>query len=77
MTFPDQKFAAVAEYADAYFEQSKAAQASVDRGKVEVACKLLDAAYGRGATLYVCGNGGSASISNHCGASPFTPTTAA
>ena len=65
MTFPDQKFAAVAEFADAYFEQSTAAQASVDRGKLEAACKLLDAAYGRGATLYVCGNGGSASISNH------------
>jgi phosphoheptose isomerase len=26
---------------------------------------LLDGAYGRGAQLYVCGNGGSASISNH------------
>ena len=65
MTFPDQKFAAVAEFADAYFEQSKAAQTSVDRGKLEAACKLFDAAYWRGATLFGGGNGGWASISNH------------
>ena len=65
MTFPDEKFAAIGDYADAYFEKCKAAHASVDKGKLEAACKLLDGAYGRGAQLYVCGNGGSASISNH------------
>ena len=65
MTFPDEKFTAIGDYADAYFEKCKAAHASVDKRKLEAACKLLDGAYGRGAVLYVCGNGGSASISNH------------
>ncbi|MCZ6608167.1 MAG: SIS domain-containing protein [Alphaproteobacteria bacterium] len=65
MTFPEQKFTSVAEYAAAYFGQSRAAQESVDGKKLEAAFKILDAAYGRGAQLYVCGNGGSASISNH------------
>ena len=65
MTFPEQKFTAIAEYAAAYFEKSVAAQVSVDGEKLDAAFKILDAAYGRGAQLYVCGNGGSASISNH------------
>ncbi len=65
MTFPDEKFSSVAGYADAYFAAVGKAQASVDRKKLTEALKLLDAAYERGATLYVCGNGGSASISNH------------
>jgi len=65
MTFPERKFTAIAEYAAAYFEQSRAAQESVDGEKLDAAFKILDAAYGRGAQLYVCGNGGSASISNH------------
>ena len=65
MTFPDEKFSSVTGYADAYFAEVGKAQASVDRKKLTQALKLLDAAYERGATLYVCGNGGSASISNH------------
>jgi len=65
MTFPDEKFSSVAGYADAYFVEVGKAQASVDRKMLTRALKLLDAAYERGATLYVCGNGGSASISNH------------
>lgn len=65
MTFPDEKFSSVADYADVYFAEVGKAQASVDRKKLTQALKLLDAAYERGATLYVCGNGGSASISNH------------
>ncbi|NQU61351.1 MAG: SIS domain-containing protein [Rhodospirillales bacterium] len=65
MTFPDEKFAAIGNYADAYFEKQQAASASVDRDALEGALELLDAAYERGAVLYVCGNGGSASISNH------------
>ena len=65
MTFPDKKFASIAEYAGAYFDQGKAATASVDAEKLEAALACLDAAYERGGTVYVCGNGGSASISNH------------
>ena len=65
MTFPDKKFASVAEYASAYFDQAKAAASSVDSEKLEAALACLDAAYERGGMVYVCGNGGSASISNH------------
>lgn len=64
MTFPDEKFTSVTTFADAYFERYAKAAASIDRGRLEAAAKLLDAAYRRGATLYVCGNGGSAAIAN-------------
>ena len=65
MTFPDEKFTDAASYADAYFEQLARAAASVDRGRLAAAVALLEKAYERRATLFVCGNGGSASISNH------------
>jgi D-sedoheptulose 7-phosphate isomerase len=65
MTFPDEKFPDAASYTDAYFEQLASAAASVDRGRLAAAVAILDKAYERGATLFVCGNGGSAAISNH------------
>lgn len=65
MTFPDQKFDTISAYAGAYFDHGRKAQDSVDPEKLDAAFRLLDAAYGRGAVLYACGNGGSASISNH------------
>ena len=65
MTFPDEKFGDAATYSDAYFEELSRAAASVDRGRIAAAVAILDKAYQRGATLFVCGNGGSASISNH------------
>jgi len=65
MTFPDTKFSDISGYTDAYFEQYAKAAASVDRGKLAEAAEVLLKAYGAAKTLYVCGNGGSASISNH------------
>ncbi len=65
MSFPDTKFSDISTYASAYFEQIKAAQTSVGADSLEAAFALLDEAYGRGAVVYVCGNGGSAAISNH------------
>ncbi len=65
MTFPDEKFKTVTGFAEAYVENLKTAHGSVDGEKLEAACKLLAAAYERGASVYACGNGGSASISNH------------
>ncbi|MEO5335387.1 MAG: SIS domain-containing protein [Magnetospirillum sp. WYHS-4] len=64
MTFPDSKFDSVARYADAYFDRVAKAAASVDRDRLAATAALLDAAYRRGATLFVCGNGGSAAIAN-------------
>jgi len=65
MTFPDTAFPDIAAYGDAYFERLRAAAASVDRATLAEAGQILEAAYERGAMVYVCGNGGSASISNH------------
>lgn len=65
MTFPDSKFSDISSYTDAYFAQYAAASASVDRAKLAEAAEILLAAYRASKTLYVCGNGGSAAISNH------------
>ena len=65
MTFPKTKFSDVSDYTDAYFEQYAKASASVDRIKLAQASDILLVAYSASKTLYVCGNGGSASISNH------------
>lgn len=65
MTFPDDKFADIAGYCDAYFDRSARAAASVDRAALARAAETLLAAYEAGAMVYVCGNGGSAAISNH------------
>jgi D-sedoheptulose 7-phosphate isomerase len=65
MTFPKTKFSDISDYTDAYFEQYAKASASVDRIKLAQASDILLVAYSASKTLYVCGNGGSASISNH------------
>ena len=65
MTFPDKKYAAVGDLADDYFGRYAHAAGSVDRARLAEAAAMLEAAYERGATVYVCGNGGSAAISNH------------
>jgi D-sedoheptulose 7-phosphate isomerase len=65
MTFPKTKFSEISGYTDAYFEQYAKASASVYRIKLAQASDILLVAYSASKTLYVCGNGGSASISNH------------
>jgi phosphoheptose isomerase len=65
MTFPDTSFADVGAFADAYFERARVAAASVDRRRLAAAAERLARAYADGASVYACGNGGSASISNH------------
>ena len=65
MTFPNKKFADARSYADAYFAQMNTAASSVDRGKIERAAHVLAKTYSSDGTVYACGNGGSAAISNH------------
>ena len=65
MTFPDQKYSNIRDYAAAYFDQYKGAFSSVDMTKLDGAIKLLSECYDARRTLFVCGNGGSAAISNH------------
>ncbi len=64
MTFPDRKYTDIAAFSDDYFESERAAARSVDRARLAEAARLLDDVYTRGATLFVCGNGGSAAIAN-------------
>ena len=65
MTFPDQRYSSPSYYAAAYFEQYAKASTSVDVRKLADAIAVLQNTYENDCTLYVCGNGGSASISNH------------
>jgi D-sedoheptulose 7-phosphate isomerase len=65
MTFPDTKYSDIGNFSGAYFEAYGKSAASVDGIRLAEAAKILETAYQAGATLYVCGNGGSASISNH------------
>ena len=65
MTFPDQTFDRAGTFTKAYFEQLGQAAASVDGDRVAKAARIMADAYARRATVFSCGNGGSAAISNH------------
>jgi len=65
MTFPDQKYGSPKKYVDAYFKYHSKAVSSVDGENLANAIVILQNLYESDGTLYVCGNGGSASIANH------------
>lgn len=65
MTFPDKKYSGIAAFAADYTAQYARAAASVDGDELARAAALMDQVYRRRSTVYVCGNGGSAAISNH------------
>lgn len=65
MSFPERRFDHIADYADAYFGRVAEAAASVDRAALGAALAILEDAYEHRRWVYVCGNGGSAAISNH------------
>ena len=65
MTFPDTRPADAAAFARAYFENLGRAAASVDPARIAEAVAILEAAHRRGASIFACGNGGSAAIANH------------
>ena len=65
MTFPDKGYPSIADYCDDYLARLARAGTSIDRAALARAAEMLDAAFGRGAWLFVCGNGGSAAIANH------------
>jgi D-sedoheptulose 7-phosphate isomerase/D-glycero-D-manno-heptose 1,7-bisphosphate phosphatase len=64
-SFPPYRFERADAYGGAYLHELSAAFGSIDLGQVARAAELLVAAYLRDAAVFVCGNGGSASISNH------------
>ena len=63
--FPVGPYASAASYFDAYAEEMARAVKSVEADALERAAAILAEAYLRGARVFSCGNGGSASIANH------------
>jgi phosphoheptose isomerase len=63
--FPAQRYESAAAYSAAYFREWASAVESLDPMAVQRAAGLLLDAYLRGATIFSCGNGGSAAIADH------------
>jgi phosphoheptose isomerase len=63
--FPALPYESAAWYFDAYAEETARAASSVDTAALDRAAAILLEAYTRGAAVFSCGNGGSASIANH------------
>lgn len=63
--FPTRRYRDVGRYAAHYSSELARAMATVAPRRFEAAARILDGAYERGATVFSCGNGGSASIANH------------
>ena len=63
--FPAHQFGRAGSYCVAYLEEVAVAAASIDMVEVDRAASVLLDAYLRGATVFSCGNGGSAAIANH------------
>jgi D-sedoheptulose 7-phosphate isomerase/D-glycero-D-manno-heptose 1,7-bisphosphate phosphatase len=64
-SFPAHRYTDGATFGDDYTREIARALGAVDMTQVARAAELLDAAYDRGASVFACGNGGSASIANH------------
>jgi D-sedoheptulose 7-phosphate isomerase/D-glycero-D-manno-heptose 1,7-bisphosphate phosphatase len=63
--FPLGPYASAASYFDAYAEEISRAVKSIEPAMFERAAVTLADAYLRGARIFSCGNGGSASVANH------------
>ena len=63
--FPVAPYANAGSYFDAYAEEMARAAKTVEPGAFDRAGEILAEAYVRGARMFSCGNGGSASIANH------------
>ncbi len=63
--FPSAPYASAASYFSAYAEETARAVGSIEPTALDRAAAILLEAYTRGAGVFSCGNGGSASIANH------------
>jgi phosphoheptose isomerase len=63
--FPTAPYASAASYFGAYAEEAARAVGSIEPTALDRAAAILLEAYTRGAGVFSCGNGGSASIANH------------
>ncbi len=65
LKFPAGPYGSAASYFDTYTEEMSRAAKSIEPAMLERAAATLVEAYLRGARIFSCGNGGSASIANH------------
>jgi histidinol-phosphate phosphatase family protein len=63
--FPAARFHRADSYGGAYVNEITRAFGTVDLEQISRAAKILTSAHDRDATIFACGNGGSASIANH------------
>jgi phosphoheptose isomerase len=63
--FPARPYASAASYFEAYAASSALAGSSIEPAAFDKAAGILVDAYQIGATVFACGNGGSAAIANH------------
>jgi phosphoheptose isomerase len=65
MTFPDKPYADAASFSADYFSMLAKAAAETDTAGFATAAAILSEAVQSDRTIYACGNGGSAGVSNH------------
>jgi phosphoheptose isomerase len=65
MSFPDNRYVTAGAFCSDYLAELSRAARSIDPAAMEAAADLLRDAFDRDATLFSCGNGGSAAISDH------------
>ena len=63
--FPARSYPDATSFFSEYAAEAARAAASIEQGAMDQAAKVLIGAYTRGAVVFSCGNGGSASIANH------------
>jgi len=63
--FPTVPYGAAASYTGAYLDELAQAAATIDPLALDSAAEILLDAYTQGKLVFSCGNGGSASVSNH------------
>jgi len=63
--FPAGPYSLASTYTQSYFQELNRAAATIDPAAVDRAASMLAEAYSAGASVYSCGNGGSAAIANH------------
>jgi D,D-heptose 1,7-bisphosphate phosphatase len=64
-SFPAWQYLDAGTFGTAYAGELAAAFGTIDMAHLAKAADVLNDAYGRGASVFACGNGGSASIANH------------
>jgi D-sedoheptulose 7-phosphate isomerase/D-glycero-D-manno-heptose 1,7-bisphosphate phosphatase len=64
-SFPGWQYPNAGVFGSAYAGELATALGTVDMAEVARAAEVLNAAHDRGASIFACGNGGSASIANH------------